>query len=242
MEQWHRAWHSTQGNVRRPRDSTVERGHGTHWEAGRSADENAGALGRSWSTERIGARRNVAHLFGRNVAARTSLGGEATSLNPSNTDRQLTKSIEPTSPGRTQRYSSRATLDSYASAKRDPGRNRTSPSTSIGERARRVITSSRACGAVSSCSASMNPMPLRAYSRTVCWKPPHVPRNGTLCSRANRIAEGSAHVRVRAGGDRPHAARPSLLLSERRAEDPGCSNGATVATRVGLPRLAPALR
>src|SRR5881394_7855 len=82
MERRYRARHSTQGNVRRSRDSNVERGHGTHWDARRPADENEGALGRSWSTERIGPHGNVVHLFGRYAAAATSLGGEAASLSP----------------------------------------------------------------------------------------------------------------------------------------------------------------
>src|SRR5262245_33296958 len=45
-----------------------------------------------------------------------------------------------------------------------------------------------ASGAVSACSAAECPRTLRAYSRTACWNPPHVPRNGRDDSRAYRIA------------------------------------------------------
>ena len=44
-----------------------------------------------------------------------------------------------------------------------------------------------AYGSLSACVASANPITFRAYSITRCWKPPQVPMNGTLFSRANRM-------------------------------------------------------
>ena len=38
---------------------------------------------------------------------------------------------------------------------------------------------SDAYGSYSACWASRNPSTLRAYSMTLCWKPPRIPRHGT---------------------------------------------------------------
>src|SRR5882762_6659975 len=46
-----------------------------------------------------------------------------------------------------------------------------------------------AYGSYSACCASLKPRTFRAYSIMMCWNPPHVPRQGTLFSRAWRIAQ-----------------------------------------------------
>src|SRR4051794_16573123 len=71
---------------------------------------------------------------------------------------------------------------------REPSANRTLPDFATSEQVSRAMTGMAAAGAVSAWAAPGHARTLRAYSKTACWNPPHVPRNGRDDSRAYRIA------------------------------------------------------
>src|SRR5207245_5577163 len=50
------------------------------------------------------------------------------------------------------------------------------------------MTGSGASGSSSAWGAVDRPQRASAYSRSACWNPPHVPRNGRRVSRAKRMA------------------------------------------------------
>ncbi len=75
-----------------------------------------------------------------------------------------------------------------AASASDPGSARTSPSWPTSEHASGAISGSAAPGSFSACATPVSPHTVRAYSSSVCWKPPHVPRKGMPSSRATRTA------------------------------------------------------
>ncbi|KRD22841.1 hypothetical protein ASE41_13080 [Streptomyces sp. Root264] len=71
----------------------------------------------------------------------------------------------------------------------EPGSSATVPSWPTREQASGSMSGSSASGSFSACAARDSPQTVRAYSRSACWKPPQVPRNGMPSSRAVRIAD-----------------------------------------------------
>ena len=91
-----------------------------------------------------------------------------------------------------QWYSSTTAVVPYATASREPVATETAPTCSTSAHDSGVISGSGALGSSSACVAFAIPKTFCAYSRSACWNPPQVPRNGLGLSRAKRIAASAA--------------------------------------------------